>query len=49
MKTSLTEIQDLLDQEATLANNGQADSEERKKLHTVIRLKRVSPAPVCFG
>lgn len=50
----MTEIQDLLNQEAFYANNGQADCEERKQLHTLIRLKRVaadgsSETPWCFG
>ena len=43
-------IQDLLDQEAILANAGQADSEERKKIHTLIRLARNEESrPHCFG
>ncbi|CAB4130075.1 hypothetical protein UFOVP116_257 [uncultured Caudovirales phage] len=42
-------LQDLLDQEAALANTGMQNSEERAKIHTVIRLKREAPAPVCFG
>ncbi len=46
----MNELQDLLDQEAELANNGQADSPERAKLHTIIRLKRSDqPEPHCFG
>ena len=45
----MSHIQELLDQEATLANTGKADSEERKQLHTAIRLMRIQPAPVCFG
>jgi hypothetical protein len=45
----MTEIQDLLNQEATLANNGKQDSEERQSIHTLIRLKRPLPAPTCFG
>ena len=42
-------IQELLDKEATLANTGQGDSEERMQIHTIIRLKREAPPPVCFG
>jgi hypothetical protein len=54
MKTSLSEIQDLLNQEAQLANSGMADSEERMQIHTIIRLKRIaadgsSETPWCFG
>ena len=45
----MSTIQDLLDQEAYLSNNGQGDSDERKKIHTVIRLKREGPPPGCFG
>ena len=46
----MTGLQDLLDQEAALSNSGLGDSEERKQLHTVIRLKRSSmPEPWCFG
>jgi hypothetical protein len=42
-------IQELLDQEAELSNAGQSKSEERMKIHTMIRLARSSPSPVCFG
>ena len=42
-------IQDLLNEEARLGNSGQGDSVERMKLHTIIRLKREAPPPVCFG
>ena len=43
-------IQDLLDEEAWLSNNGQGDSEERMKIHTMIRLRRDENArPFCFG
>ena len=45
----MTELQTLLDEEAMLANTGQGDSEERMKIHTLIRLKRLSPVPSCFG
>ena len=45
----MSELQKLLDEEAWLSNNGQGDSEERMKLHTIIRLKRTAPPPVCFG
>ena len=43
-------IQILLDEEAWLSNNGQGDSEERMKIHTMIRLRRDESArPDCFG
>lgn len=43
-------IQDLLDEEAWFSNNGQGASEERMKIHTMIRLRRDENArPVCFG
>ena len=46
----MSHIQELLDQEATLANTGKADSEERKQLHTAIRLARDETLrPHCFG
>lgn len=46
----MSTIQDLLNQEAFYANNGMADSEERKKIHTMIRLKRDDQwRPTCFG
>lgn len=46
----ISEMQNLLNQEATLANNGQGDSNERRQIHTVIRLKRNEQyRPVCFG
>jgi hypothetical protein len=44
----MSDIQELLDQEATLSNKG-GNSEEVKKIHTIIRLKRIAPPPVCFG
>jgi hypothetical protein len=43
-------LQDLLDEEAELANTGRGDSSERQHLHTIIRLKRSEFAqPHCFG
>jgi hypothetical protein len=50
----LSEIQDLLNQEALLANTGMGNSEERQQIHTLIRLMRVaadgsSESPWCFG
>jgi len=45
----MSHIQELLNREAILANEGKADSEERKQIHTMIRLKRFNPAPACFG
>jgi hypothetical protein len=49
MKTYLPELQNLLDEEAWLSNKGLGDSEERMQLHTMIRLKRGSESPWCFG
>lgn len=43
------DIQQLLDEEARLSNDGLGKSEERMQLHTLIRLQRISPPPVCFG
>lgn len=46
----MTSIQDLLDEEAELANNGKANSTERKEILALIRLKRdESNRPYCFG
>lgn len=45
----MTELQELLNKEAELSNRGKGDSEERKQIHTLIRLKRLNPAPHCFG
>ena len=42
-------LQQLLDEEARLSNEGQGDSMERQKIHTIIRLKREAPPPACFG
>ena len=47
--STMTELQELLNKEAQLCNEGRGDSEERKQVHTIIRLKRSSPPPVCFG
>jgi hypothetical protein len=45
----MSEIQDLLNQEAILSNAGRGNSPERQQLLTVISLKREGPAPYCFG
>ena len=46
----MSELQKLLDREAELSNTGQGDSEERKKIHTLIRLMRnETQQPDCFG
>jgi hypothetical protein len=45
----MSRLQDLLDREAILSNEGKGDSSERQQIHTVIRLMRENPAPVCFG
>lgn len=45
----MSELQGLLNQEAILANRGEGDSDERKLIHTMIRLKRPNPPPACFG
>ena len=42
-------IQEMLNKEAKLSNSGKGDSPERQQLLTAIRLKRMQPAPVCFG
>jgi len=49
MKTFSHNLQDLLNKEAQLSNTGLGDSEERMKIHTMIRLKRGSESPWCFG
>ena len=46
--TGLSELQKLLNEEAMLSNTGRGDSEERKQVHTLIRLLRTDQ-PVCFG
>lgn len=46
----MTTIQELLDREATLSNQGLGDSAERQQLLTAIRLMRDERyRPVCFG
>ena len=46
----MSELQKLLDEEAALSNTGRSDSEERKKIHTIIRLMRdETQRPDCFG
>jgi hypothetical protein len=47
--TRLSELQILLNEEARLSYIGDGKGEERMKLHTLIRLKRLQPAPSCFG
>lgn len=43
-------IQELLDEEAKLANSGKGDSVERKEILTLICLKRdENKRPLCFG
>ena len=43
-------IQELLNEEARLSNEGKADSSERQQLLTVIRLMRdEQKRPICFG
>ena len=42
-------LQDMLDREAFLSNQGKDDCEERQQLLTIIRLKREAPTPSCFG
>jgi len=45
-----SELQDLLNEEAELANAGHGDSVERQHLHTIIRIKRSEfSQPHCFG
>jgi hypothetical protein len=46
----MTELQDLLNQEALLSNTGYGDSNQRQHLHTIIRLVRdETRRPHCFG
>jgi len=45
----MSEMQELLNLEAMYSNNGQGDSIDRMKIHTIIRLKRDKEAPPCFG
>ena len=49
----MSKLQDLLDQEAQLANTGLGNSEARMQLHTAIRLMRGADtggeSPWCFG
>ena len=45
----MSNLQDLLNQEAALSNSGRGNSLERQEIHTIIRLKRDNPAPPCFG
>lgn len=42
-------IQDLLDEEARLANTGHAKSREREKIHVEIVLRRGDTSPPCWG
>lgn len=49
LKEFMSEMQELLNQEAMYANTGRCDSEERKQIHTLIRLKREQSPPPCFG
>lgn len=42
-------IQDLLDQEANIANSGGEHSEARVIIHDKIRVMRGTEHPVCFG
>ena len=46
----MSHLQDLLDQEAKLSNEGKSDSLERQKILTAIRLMRDErQRPDCFG
>jgi hypothetical protein len=45
----MTHLQNLLDQEARLSNEGKRDSEERQQILTAIRLIRDPISPSCFG
>lgn len=46
----MTHLQNLLDQEARLSNEGKRDSEERQQILTAIRLMRDERyRPACFG
>ena len=49
-KEYMNELQELLNLEAQYSNNGKSNSEERMKIHTLIRLKRDEYwRPSCFG
>ncbi len=46
----MTKMQDLLNREARLSNDGKGSSPERQEILTMIRLKRDEQyRPVCFG
>lgn len=46
----MSKIQNLLDKEARLSNDGKGDSPERQEILTMIRLMRdENYRPVCFG
>lgn len=45
----MTHLQNLLDQEANLSNEGKSDSMERQQILTAIRLMRGESPPICFG
>jgi hypothetical protein len=48
-RVKMTKIQDLLNIEARLSNNGQKDSEEYQQAHIKIKELRGTEAPVCWG
>lgn len=46
----MTTLQELLDNEAKLSNNGFGDSKERQEIHKLIRVMRKGRhQPLCFG
>ena len=45
----MTTLQELLDQEARLSNEGHGDSDFRKIIHEEIKARRGSEAPICWG
>ena len=45
----MTTLQELLDQEARLSNEGHGDSDFRKIIHEEIKVRRGSEAPICWG
>ena len=45
----MASIQELLDQEARMANEGQGDSEFRQIILEEIKVRRGPAAPICFG
>lgn len=45
----MSTIQELLDQEARMSNEGHGDSDFRKIVHEEIKARRGAVAPTCWG